>query len=199
MRAALTEKLVKQSAKDFRHDRHGEVLLALSRDELETLFAVGEPMRNKACALARDLALRGRLAEAFGIYEAVGARLRPDQIGDAMRVAKGLAARGEAPDPERLRSLVAWAVERVGERLALTRDAAAIATSTGAHDPALEAVRRGVLGGLDPTELAADPGADALVARDSCAVQGSVSSGSRPMLRSFAARARRLSFAKSDT
>ncbi|MBX3271118.1 MAG: hypothetical protein KF729_12705 [Sandaracinaceae bacterium] len=157
VRAAVAAGRVKQLASDFRHDRHGEVLLALSSEEREPILAASEPMRNKAGLLARVLASGGRPVEAFTIYEAIGARLGAEPLGEVIRLVRHLPSTGSVIDPQRVRVLLESALLRVREWTAMTAHVAAVATRIGAHELALEVVREGMRGGLDPTALATDP------------------------------------------
>ena len=152
-RAALAKKLGKQLASDFRHDRYGEVFLALDPEEREPLLATGPSMNEKVRALADALAAAGRMEEALTLYEAVAPRLHAALWMDVLPRIDG----SPSVDATRLRRVLASVLPRIGQWCELGARVARAACGLGDVDLAIEAARAGIAAGLDPDELSSDP------------------------------------------
>lgn len=153
VRAALAKKLSKQLARDFRHDRHGEVLLALEPPERELVLATGEPANEKVRALARRLSSERRFEEALSLYEAIAPHLDASVWSEAL----ALVERSGAFERARVERLLSSARPHLRSSVELARAAARVASALGETALAIEAVQAAVLGGIDPEDLAADP------------------------------------------
>ncbi len=156
VRAALRHGRGKRVADAFRAEAHGAIFLALDPSERTQLVGSSSAAAHRAHELARALVREGRLEPALGVYEVVVAALPYSFDALALLEALALAARIEGLEPARLRGLIDLGLPRIASWVDLTRDVAVAALRLGDRSVALDAVRAGVLAGLDPSELAND-------------------------------------------